>query len=600
MKGNSGKGAARSAKSSFKISPIFLFMTVCVFAFYLGKLYCAEKEIFSGNSQIVKSNNDAIVFVAPLRIEPVEFQECGMEYQDYTPCTDPNRWKKYGRYRLTFMERHCPGIGERKACLVPPPDGYKIPIRWPESRKQCWYRNVPYDWINKEKSNQHWLNKVGEMFIFPGGGTMFPNGVAEYVDLMTDLIPGMKDGSVRTAIDTGCGVASWGGDLLDRGILTASLAPRDNHQAQVQFALERGIPAILGIISTNRLPFPANSFDMAHCSRCLIPWTEFGGIYLLEIHRILRPGGFWVMSGPPVNYENRWRGWNTTMAEQKSNLDDLNKLLNSMCFELYAQKDDIAVWKKASDNSCYDQLIKSVNYPETCNDGTDPDAAWYEPLRRCISIPNPKYKKISLDSTPKWPARLHVAPERVSIIPGGNTAAFNHDDIKWKIRLEHYKNLLPAMGGNNIRNVMDMNTMYGGFAAALIDDPVWVMNVVSSYDLQTLGVVYDRGLIGSIHDWCEAFSTYPRTYDLLHVDGLFTKESHRCEMKIMLLEMDRILRPSGFVIIRESYYFMDSIATLAKGMRWLCLKQDTEYNVEEEKLLICQKKLWYSKDSNSL
>jgi len=63
---------------------------------------------------------------------------------------------------------------------------------------------------------------------------------------------------------------------LDRGILTVSLAPRDNHEAQVQFALERGIPAILGVISTQRLPFPSNSFDMAHCSRCLIPWTEFG------------------------------------------------------------------------------------------------------------------------------------------------------------------------------------------------------------------------------------------------------------------------------------------------------------------------------------
>jgi hypothetical protein len=64
--------------------------------------------------------------------------------------------------------------------------------------------------------------------------------------------------------------------LLDRGILTVSLAPRDNHQAQVQFALERGIPAILGVLATHRLPFPSNSFDMAHCSRCLIPWTEFG------------------------------------------------------------------------------------------------------------------------------------------------------------------------------------------------------------------------------------------------------------------------------------------------------------------------------------
>ncbi|KAL9326096.1 hypothetical protein ACSQ67_006741 [Phaseolus vulgaris] len=29
--------------------------------------------------------------------------------------------------------------------------------------------------------------------------------------------PEMKDGAVRTAIDTSCGVASRGGDLLDRG-----------------------------------------------------------------------------------------------------------------------------------------------------------------------------------------------------------------------------------------------------------------------------------------------------------------------------------------------------------------------------------------------
>ena len=36
---------------------------------------------------------------------------------------------------------------------------------------------------------------------------MFPNGVGEYVDLMQDLIPEMKDGTIRTAIDTGCGVS---------------------------------------------------------------------------------------------------------------------------------------------------------------------------------------------------------------------------------------------------------------------------------------------------------------------------------------------------------------------------------------------------------
>lgn len=66
----------------------------------------------------------------------------------------------------------------------------------------------------------------------------------------------------------------------------------------------------------------------------------------------------------------------------------------------------------------------------------------------------------------------------------------------------------------------------------------------------------------------------------------------------MLLEMDRILRPNGYAIIRESIYFVDAVATLAKGMRWNCRKEATEYGGEKEKLLICQKKLWYAKQSS--
>lgn len=65
----------------------------------------------------------------------------------------------------------------------------------------------------------------------------------------------------------------------------------------------------------------------------------------------------------------------------------------------------------------------------------------------------------------------------------------------------------------------------------------------------------------------------------------------------MLLEMDRILRPGGYTIIRESTYFLDSIATISKGMKWDCNKHSTEYNLEKEKLLICQKKLWYAKQT---
>ena len=62
-----------------------------------------------------------------------------------------------------------------------------------------------------------------------------------------------------------------------------SFAPRDTHEAQVQFALERGVPAMIGIMGSQRLPYPARAFDLAHCSRCLIPWQKYGkaSLYLI-------------------------------------------------------------------------------------------------------------------------------------------------------------------------------------------------------------------------------------------------------------------------------------------------------------------------------
>ena len=74
---------------------------------------------------------------------------------------------------------------------------------------------------------------------------------------------------------------------------------------------------------------------------------------------------------------------------------------------------------------------------------------------------------------------------------------------------------------------MDMNAYYGGFASALMDKPLWVMNVVPFDAPKTLPVIFDRGLFGIYHDWCESFSTYPRTYDLLHADHLFSKLKKR-------------------------------------------------------------------------
>lgn len=73
-----------------------------------------------------------------------------------------------------------------------------------------------------------------------------------------------------------CQVASWGAYLWSRNVVAMSFAPRDSHEAQVQFALERGVPAVIGVLGTIKLPYPSRAFDMAHCSRCLIPWGANG------------------------------------------------------------------------------------------------------------------------------------------------------------------------------------------------------------------------------------------------------------------------------------------------------------------------------------
>ena len=71
-----------------------------------------------------------------------------------------------------------------------------------------------------------------------------------------------------------------------------SFAPRDTHEAQVQFALERGVPALIGVLASIRLPYPSRAFDMAHCSRCLIPWGQRGNLNILSLGAAFRPPFF--------------------------------------------------------------------------------------------------------------------------------------------------------------------------------------------------------------------------------------------------------------------------------------------------------------------
>lgn len=87
---------------------------------------------------------------------------------------------------------------------------------------------------------------------------------------------------IRVVMDVGCGVASFGAYLLPRNVITMSIAPKDVHENQIQFALERGAPAMVAAFATRRLPYPSQAFDLIHCSRCRINWTRDGMHFLMN------------------------------------------------------------------------------------------------------------------------------------------------------------------------------------------------------------------------------------------------------------------------------------------------------------------------------
>nr|QTZ19444.1 putative methyltransferase PMT19 [Bixa orellana] len=499
------------------------------------------------------------------------FDFCSKNFTNYLPCHDPSREKLFHVERFFHRERHCPGNGERVRCLIPKPNGYKRPFPWPKSRDIAWFNNVPFKKLVDYKKSQNWVRLVGDRFVFPGGGTSFPMGAKGYVDLIKKVLP-LKSGRIRTVLDVGCGVASFGAVLMDYNILTMSVAPRDIHEAQVQFALERGLPAMLGILSTYRLPYPSRSFDMAHCSRCLIPWTANDGLYLLEIDRVLRPGGYWVLSGPPISWKVNYKGWERVPKDLQKEQINLEDLAMRLCWKKIAEKGPIAVWRKPTNHVHCTQKLRTWKSPQFCT-ALDPDASWYTKMDPCITqLPNVNdIHEISGGGVENWPKRLNAAPPRIKsrTIKGVTIKSFDEDNQLWKRRVLYYRSILKSLSNGKYRNIMDMNSGLGGFAAALDKFPVWVMNVVPfDAKVNTLGVVYERGLIGTYMNWCEAFSTYPRTYDLIHADGVFSLYFDKCDFVDILLEIYRILRPDGAVIIRDHVDIIMKVKSITDQMRW--------------------------------
>lgn len=163
-----------------------------------------------------------------------------------------------------------------------------------------------------------------------------------------------------------------------------------------------------------------------------------------------------------------------------------------------------------------------------------------------------------------------------------------------------------------------------------------LLEVVINDKPSTLLLFVTKNLDLSCNAWnsysrCEPFDTYPRTYDLLHANGLFSVEKkryefcflafpfilfvvdanlilysvhtnfspnvicvrQRCDFSTIMLEMDRMLRPDGRVYVRDTISVIGEVNEIASALGWVpALRETGEGPHSSWRILICDKRMW--------
>lgn len=234
------------------------------------------------------------------------------------------------------------------------------------------------------------------------------------------------------------------------------------------------------------------------------------GILLKEVNRLLRPNGYFVYSAPPAYRKDK----DFPLIWEK-----LVNITSAMCWKLIARKVQTAIWMKDFSQFCLQNNAEQM-LVKICDTVNDNKPSWKTPLRNCVSDTSSDFQKL-----PPRPQRLSVYLESlnniglcssighfkrtskhpltldyVMVAAGITQEMFLADSSYWQDQVRHYWRLMNADVAS-VRNVMDMNALYGGFAVAFNTWPVWVMNVVPATMNDTLSAIYARGLIGAFHDW---------------------------------------------------------------------------------------------------
>lgn len=95
---------------------------------------------------------------------------------------------------------------------------------------------------------------------------------------------------------------------------------------------------------------------------------------MMEVDRVLRPGGYWVLSGPPINWKTHYQSWQRTkedLEEEQRKIEDFAKLL---CWEKVTEIGEIAIWRKRINTDSCPERQDEPRVP-MC-ESTNPDDVW--------------------------------------------------------------------------------------------------------------------------------------------------------------------------------------------------------------------------------
>ncbi|MED6185350.1 putative pectin methyltransferase qua3 [Stylosanthes scabra] len=117
----------------------FFFFLVAIF-FLMAFTHYGDSLAASGRNTLLRSSDPrhrlrlvSAIESGELRGGGVSLDACSAEEVDHMPCEDPRVNRFLSREMNFYRERHCPRHIDTPLCLIPPPKGYRIPVRWPES-----------------------------------------------------------------------------------------------------------------------------------------------------------------------------------------------------------------------------------------------------------------------------------------------------------------------------------------------------------------------------------------------------------------------------------------------------------------------------------